>query len=364
MRRWSVMVVVLVVTASCAPTQPSSPSISVASTPAALLTAAPSATPSVRPDPVPTATAEPTPTPTPDPAYLAPATAHGWRPVPEQRSVVGAQWQTVTWTGDRFLAASHPDSSIESRDGILWTEAQYTSGLPAGAPRSAKDAASGAAGWVAVGTREYDGPCASYCPPVRGLVWTSTDGDDWTAAPRQSSLVGAELDAVEAWRDGYVAAGAVEGRAAVWWSDDGLTWARRWVSPDQELLSALVSLAPLDDEIVAGGWASNQDTIMKAIAIWSADGRQWSNARVQGARSSQIFAIGAAGSELLAAGPSSGCPGGVWSTADGKRWVCQGDDAFGSFTANAAAGSPTIEVVVGFRDKDLDGAIWWRPRPE
>jgi hypothetical protein len=303
------------------------------------------------------------PTTTPDPALLVEATAHGWRPVPDQDVVHGSQWDDVTWTGDRFVATdSIARTAIQSRDGIRWTEAKVpVSTLPVGIPKNAVDAAFGAAGWIAVGTEPYDGPCASWCPPLRGLAWTSPDAERWTSTAKQRSLASADLADVAAWQDGYVAAGSVDGRGAIWWSADGRTWTGQWLAPNKELLSSAVSLASLAGTLVAAGYGSDQDSTMRALAVWSTDGRHWSESAVERADDSQIFDVAAAGVELLAAGPSSGC--GLWSSADGRAWMCLVEGSLAELTPNAVASSPTVEVVVGMDDA-AGGGIWWRARPD
>lgn len=297
------------------------------------------------------------------------STAHGWRPVPTQDVVLAAQWDRVVWTGDRFVASDEiGGTAIESVDAIRWAEAAYPSvRIPAGIPDRAVDAALGVTGWVAVGGQWEPGPCASWCPPLRGLVWTSSDGQHWTAVPPQRSLAKAQLDAIADWQGGYVAVGDLYGQAATWWSTDGRSWDRRWKTTREDGLSGFTSLEVVDGTLVAAGTLSAQDLIQEPIVVWSKDGRNWHLATVEAADQSQIFTLGVAPGELLAAGPSSGCVGGIWSSADGKTLVCQGDQSMEAFAAYAAAGSPNIEVVVGFGNPGgteelyLGGAIWWRP---
>jgi hypothetical protein len=112
------------------------------------------------------------------------------------------------------------------------------------------------------------------------------------------------------------------------------------------------------------------------VMAWrSSDGHTWAPATVEGAEGGQVFSVAATTSGFLATGPSGepSCLGGVWSSTDGASWACEASDpGFEGFGPYAAAGSPTLDVVVGLTDagcaetncpNGLPGAIWWRPIP-
>lgn len=334
--------------------------------------------------------------------------------MPAQDVVRAVQFQDVEWTGERFIAVAMGDQGgfFESTDGITWHEQEAD---PSWSPsdlhvaddgtllatgrvgeRTASwrsrdglawalalgkaaipgaDVAATRGGWVAVGTRENDGPCASYCPPLRGLAWTSPDGTTWTKAPRQASLEGVSLGAVIRYGNRWIAGGAAGDHAALWSSRDGRTWTRirsaALAVSGSGLSGTVYDLAVMDSTLVAVGIDGGQDAV-RARAWWSSDGKKWHAASLDRAKNSQIFDVAATGSELLATGPSGGCPGGIWSSADGKEWTCVArGKRIGLFGPYAAAASATIEVAVGLTDEGWDeesedglpGAIWWRERP-
>jgi hypothetical protein len=68
---------------------------------------------------------------------------------------------------------------------------------------------------------------------------------------------------------------------------------------------------------------------------------------------------------FLAAGPSGApsCVSGMWSSPDGRAWLCiSGNPGLVGFGPYAAAASPDLVVVVGLQDTREDtapiGAIW------
>ena len=174
--------------------------------------------------------------------------------------------------------------------------------------------------------------------------------------------------------DTWIAGGSDASDAAVWRSRDGRTWTRvradalRSSSRSRE--GMVVDLAVVGETLVAVGMEGGQDS-SRARAWWSTDGSDWQRAPMDGARDGQVFSVADTGAELLATGPSGGCPG-IWSTTEGRRWACAASgprmQLFGPY---AAAANDEIEVAVGLTNEGWDedsgeaipGAIWWRPRP-
>jgi len=339
--------------------------------------------------------------------------ADGWRPVPRQGVVTASQFQDVVWTGERFVAVAMSDAGwvvLTSADGIRWlaptpetprgitqvalapdgTIVGSGSGEEGGGTWASADGitwtplseqaipgsvAIATRGWVAVGTDWGGEPCASDCTPVRGLVWTSADGSQWTPAPDDESLRGADLRVVADYDGGWVAAGSIGGDAATWASRDGVSWDRSNSSAltvSANGLRTLVMDVVVDASVlVAVGTEAGQDA-SRARAWWSEDGEQWQAADVDGAIDSQMFSVAWTGAELLAAGPSSGCAGGLWASGDARAWTCVANgDRIGLFAPYAVSASPSVEIAVGITNEGFNedstgampGAVWWRGHP-
>lgn len=107
------------------------------------------------------------------------------------------------------------------------------------------------------------------------------------------------------------------------------------------------------------------------LAWWSIDGTTWIEGTSADFLEGQAFSVNAVPTGFLATGPSGsgGCPDGIWASRDGRAWSCAATDpALSGFAPYAAAGSPSVEVVVGLGDRHeaVDGepgAVWWRPVP-
>jgi hypothetical protein len=64
----------------------------------------------------------------------------------------------------------------------------------------------------------------------------------------------------------------------------------------------------------------------------------------------------------------SSCLGGIWASTDGAIWRCEATELpFSGFVALEAAGSPTVEIVIGGMRADGTGTLpgdtyaIWRP---
>jgi len=388
-------------------------------------TSGPTAVVSQTPTEAPPETAPPTSVPVP------PAPAGPWKPVADHDSIGASQWLHVVWTGRRFVATGtalsgggtfgtsrdgrswktapsggttggpiqiaassgevvaigtldNKTASWHSTDGIHWTWhlKVFPKALGADDVVTVNDVIPMPGGWLAVGADSE--PCFVSCAPspIRGLVWTSTNGLDWTRLANQASLKGGGLNAVAALDGGYVAAGDAGGRAAFWSSVDGKAWTRVADDPSFGTTGAgagvqVVGLASRDGTIVAVGMEQTGGDSAPLVRAWrSTDGQAWSEASVEGALGGQVFSVAATASGFLATGPSgdTSCLGGIWASTDGSSWQCAASDpAFAGFGPYAAAGSPDVEVAVGLTDSGceaegacgdgLPGDIWWRPIP-
>jgi hypothetical protein len=360
-----------------------------------------------------------------------PVSTGPWRPAAEQDSVAGSQLLDVVWTGPQFVAAGFGlgggGTFLRSSDGQTWKSG--TSGGTSGGPEhiaagsngivavgtldektaswfsadgvhwdyhlkvfpkalgsddmvQVTDVASNGTGWLAVG--RDDAACFVSCAPapLRALVWTSTDGLDWTRLTGQAALRGGGINAIAAFDRGFVAAGDAAGRAAFWWSPDGVTWTRVADDPSFAPSSAddivrVVGIAARDGAIVAVGMQQGKggDSAPTVVAWRSSDGQTWSAANVENATGGQVFSVAATPTGFLATGPSgdTSCLGGIWSSTDGSAWTCEATDpAFEGFGPYAAAGAPSVEIAVGLTSfgcgeddcpNGFPGAIWWRPIP-
>jgi hypothetical protein len=348
------------------------------------------------------------PSPSKDPAFDQPASLDGWRPAVPADTVAASEIEGLTWTGSRFVAVNeYPDAPafMESPDGINWSVqhsdpawhpasirildgAVYALGRLGEPPASWRssdgsswtrvpaipgvDVVATDHGWVAVGGLDTQ-ICPGSCPPIRGLAWTSADGRAWVKAPRQASLEHAFLRAIVPNGNAYLAAGEIDGHGALWSSPDGGTWTRVGVATvggHRDRLFSVGGLAWLGDTLVLVGSDNTQDST-QAGAYWSVGNlSSWHPADIEGARGSQMIGLSDRGPQLLAFGPSGGCPGGIWSTSDGRRWSCVArGDRIADFLPWAVASSSSVEVaagIVNINDENAEkipGAIWWRPVP-
>jgi hypothetical protein len=388
----------------------------------------PSATISPSSPPVASAAASPTPTATSRPASAAPQPStsptaspqpvvHTWRAVPAQHAISATRFSDVLWTGARFIAIGSDQDEhgviLDSTDGIQWHEQAdlakgwFASGLrmegatvvvsgavgtrpalwrspdglawtgderPPARLEGAVDIVQAPSGWVAVGSELSDGPCASECNPVRGLVWTSPDGVTWTRSPNQRSLLSATLTGVVRAGDRYVAGGYIGGGAAMWDSPDGVTWTRlRGTVFDHETSSVILDLASRGDIVVAVGTTGIQD-FAPARAWWKSGVDAWVRGKIELGDLAQLTRVTATDVGFTAVGASdpSRCRGAIWSSVDGRSWRCTAKEAaFKDFGPTAWAASPSVEVVVGTRvvssdgesDDVFSGAIFVRDRP-
>lgn len=326
---------------------------------------------------------------TPTPAVTSPATpstADGWRPVPEQASVQGVQFQSVVWTGMRFVAmglvlggggafldsrggltwhlqttcagcsypahlASGPRGVVAvgavdnrpaswfSPDGLRWTVHAGAFSMPAIGTDTFEVTAAVATkdGWLALG-RE-DPACNMNCglAPVRALAWTSSDGLHWSRVADQRSLGGAAMTGVTRGGPGFVAVGLAGRHAAAWTTADGATWSRvpdaplfhELPSADPSLWTTMSAVAAGHGSVVAVGTEGNGGAHGPAArAWWSADGRTWVPAGGEGFASGgeidvRIESVTPTSAGFLAVGVSTGaCRPGLWASTDGRAWQC------------------------------------------
>lgn len=245
-----------------------------------------------------------------------------------------------------------------------------------------------------VGVPEPD----TVCEDANAVVWTSTDGLDWSRVAHDESVFGGakfyRMSSVTGGGPGLVAVGRsedfggggtfVEGSpvdvdAVTWTSVDGTTWSRIEDAAvfggdrQQEMIDVTVGGPGLVAVGRDGGGFSWDNSTDQDAAVWtSVDGSSWSRI----AHDEEVFGVGlpvmlsvtAEGPGLVAVGWSqprmSNTP--VWTSVDGVTWTRvaheQGPAIRGAM-ASIAAGGPGL-VAVGARDgqgtawTSADGATW------
>jgi hypothetical protein len=241
------------------------------------------------------------------------------------RSTDGATWTSVD--SSSWLDAWHdviPDAVVGNYpDG--WDQAQHD--LPLGVV----DVASGSDGLVAIGNSFGDDAMAP-------IILHSSDGATWTPAELPSGSESALLNSVVAHAGRFVITGATgvwtepaTAMTAAWYSDDGLTWSRATIGPDEFGLTAGAEFGPLwaaedglltcrgNREMAAGGW--------RYMDAWmSPDGATWQHSPQSG--------------------PHAACD---WSASDGTRIV-----SFGP--RDHASPAPWTGVTVA--SVSTDGVTW------
>jgi hypothetical protein len=237
-------------------------------------------------------------------------------------------------------------------------------------------------GWIAVG--RADPMCMMGCgnAPSHAYVWRSADGSNWRRVADQPSLKGAGMVGVTASGGKLIAAGTGAGRLVLWTSTDGATWKRAkdlaaFHSKTKSLTTTATGITAAGGIIVVAGVDSGAQNVgggNRARAWWSADASTWTESSVAKAVDGQVFSVAAVSSGFLATGPSGkvSCLGGIWASPDGRSFACVASDKrFTGFRPYAAAGSDTVDVVVGLTSKGwssssgagMPGAAWYRAHP-
>ncbi len=201
------------------------------------------------------------------------------------------------------------------------------------------DVTAGGPGLVAVG-----GVLFAPDSPYQAAIWYSADGIDWSRVPHDEQLFGdALIGSVVAGGPGFVAVGNADGldedgSAAVWVSEDGITWSR--VPHDETALGGPV-LQDIYDVTVGGpgfvavGWDNPLEGWDTSAAVWtSSDGLSWDRVPHDegifgGADMQGMWAVTTGETGLVAVGldglwSGSGGPGqpaAVWTSPDGLNWT-------------------------------------------
>jgi hypothetical protein len=197
-----------------------------------------------------------------------------WSRVPHDEEVFGGaggqQMTSVTAAGPGLVAVGSDGlGSIDngpaqvaavwtSVDGITWSRVPHDEEVFGGVGGQQMTSVTvGGPGLVAVGS---DGDA---------VVWTSVDGLTWSRVPHDEEVFGGaggqQMTSVTAGGPGLVAVGSdgdleQTADAAVWTSDDGITWSR--VPHDEEVFGGeryqvMMSVTDAGPGLVAVGWGMN-----------------------------------------------------------------------------------------------------------
>lgn len=284
--------------------------------------------------------------------------------------------------------AARPDMRATvwfSPDGVAWE--RITLGPTARVGAVTWDGTS----FVLVGEDRVDAPTslADFATAkARAAVWTSPDGRTWARVAHTPALeTGAFIDTMEDPASGGmadVAAGPV-GLVAVgstcrplpagcepaaWISPDGMTWVRADGMP--KISGSLSSVAPVPapgSGFVAVGaqtCGSSPDAVpggCPAVALFSADGRTWSQQPFD--QAGELTAVVPMGGRLFAS--ASGGPETAWTSADGTSWtpanVAGGsatgaDRSIGEWHCAANGTAPGIAVCIATGSATNESAAW------
>lgn len=182
-----------------------------------------------------------------------------------------------------------------------------------------------------------------------GRVFTSPDGEVWTAVPPVPDMHGASLAAISGGPSGFVIVGSItqsSGRvAASWSSSDGSQWTR--AADDPSFTNAMMA------SVVGGGpgYIAVGSIGVDGAAWSSTDGHTWTPIATGKAFAGQPLsdvAVSPAGFVAVGGDPSSG--GLAWTSRDGLVW-----------TPTAAipdsAGSKFISVAIGLKATVIIGNV-------
>jgi hypothetical protein len=275
----------------------------------------------------------------------------------------------VAAVGDRSSAAGG-QSSWFSSDGLTWEVHRDAFHAASGATSrgGALDIVATDDGWLAVGW--HDRRCSDPCNPDRAMVWTSSNGTDWTELPDQEAFHDGPMEFVARLGTGFVAVGQTpESDYATWTSPDGHTWTS--VGDGTAFENASVTGLVVRDGVIVVVGFSDADDLSGFVgqAWWSASGEQWAGADFEGAAFAHSVTATPRGF-LVTGGVSPGCLGGIYSSTDGRAWRCDAPVAgFNWLEPVAIASSDTVEVAIGewFNGKTPEDpppaetrAIWYR----
>lgn len=263
---------------------------------------------------------------------------------------------TIPTTTSQVTTSTEPAPTTTSEaaalalPAMLWTRVE-SDAFGGSGDQLIHDIAIGGPGLVAVGSDGSGGD-------LDAAVWYSTDGRVWTRVPHDELVFGGPGDqypvAVAAGGPGFVAVGEdgdayaddMAGIAAVWTSEDGITWSRvphdeAAFGGEEQVNVFMKDVTAFGSGLVAVGmeWRES-DFDWEAVAWTSIDGISWERVppdeAVFGGPQDQIMwsvvpagpglvAVGQAGEGVGAGGPDQ--PAAVWTSTNGRDWSRVPDQA-------------------------------------
>jgi hypothetical protein len=212
-------------------------------------------------------------------------------------------------------------------------------------------------GLIAVGVEQ---------PPAQAVAFFSADGQHWVALPGFTGVAGTTAIATASSGTRSVIVGLDPTGATAWASSAGGPWSQAPKQPDLLVpyaAGAMTSVAAFGSGFVAGGYRDDPLHVKASAAVWrSDDGLTWhldggagifAGGRIWGiaARAGTIVAVGTNGDPIY--GPAAILR---WTQADGWQRGRIGPDDSGAIRAVAV--TPTGFVAVGLNGKDTGARTW------
>ncbi|HKF84666.1 MAG TPA: hypothetical protein VKB30_02705 [Candidatus Limnocylindrales bacterium] len=302
------------------------------------------------------------------------ADGRSWTPEPGFAGQEGSVAVGVAAAGGRIVVVGRRGAAAAAwvRDGGAWQAAPAEAALeaPAGGTAEMRAVVAWRDGWVAVGSLDTD---ASHRDAA---IWTSPDGLRWRRAGSDTDFTRSAAHGITASADRLVVVGSRTGAAggeatagAAWTSDDGERWTR--IESTAFDAGSMRAATHGGAGFTAVGFGIGDDR----AAVWSSsDGVDWSLLPSSPALEAlgkpiRMAAVAPAGDGLIVAGWKSDAGNGsgvVWRSSDGRTWDRVADQVSmsgGSLAGVAFAGE--LPVVVGVSGSpDNDQARAWYEGPE
>lgn len=211
-------------------------------------------------------------------------------------------------------------------------------------------------GLVAVGVEQ---------PPAQAIVYSSTDGTNWTPLPGFAGSEGTTAIAAASIGARTVIVG-LDPSGATAWASNGGGWTQ---APRQAALrvayaaGGMTSVIGFDGGFVAGGYGDDPLHDLASAAVWrSSDGLTWHSDEGAGTfRGGRIWGLAASEGTIVAVGtggdPNYG-PAAAWQWTRSAGWRRARIGPDGSGAMRAVAVTPSGFVAVGLNGHD-DGARTW-----